>query len=48
MKKRTLVQEIETVFSYRQQKEDAKGFIKKVKSFVEKLLKHNWNKENLR
>jgi len=47
-KKRTLVQEMEAVFSFRRQKEDAEGFIKKVDSLVERLLKHSWDKETLK
>jgi len=39
---------MEAVFSYRRQKEDAEGFIKKVDSLVEKLLKHSWDKETLK
>jgi len=35
---------MEAVFSYRRQKEDAEGFIKKIDTLVDKLLKHSWDK----
>ena len=47
-RKRMLVQEMEDIFSYRRQKEDADGFIKKIYTLVEKLIKHSWDKETLK
>jgi len=47
-RKRTLVQDMEDVFSYRRQKENADGFIKKIDTLVEKFLKHSWDKETFK
>ena len=46
-KNQTLVQDMEAALRFRRNGEDTDGYVKKIKSLVDRLLKHSYDREIL-